>query len=720
MATLSKPDIDHQKSVDIASPLYLPLPSSSEYVRLIELLPVADADQLIHCKLRVVRLSDKPDYVALSYVWGDETTRRPACVNGLQITITEQLDLALRRVRDGTDERVLWADALCINQRNLAERNNQVQLMGQIFSSARRVLVFLGPTKPGLDKALATLDSSKIGQQADHLWRKGIDSTNQDGNSTQQFHLEVEGFMASITEESYAAIRDLATRPYWTRTWILQEVFVARQIDVLYGSVLLPWHLFEDLYFWITWAIYSHEVTRAETLVFFLRNVGNLCLLRRSLQQSLADEISAHVGWRELLRQHRQSIATDQHDKLFALFGIAYDLQLFITIDYAITVTETYKTFTRRCLAATKSLELMLQATREWDRSDLSRSLPSWVPDYSTAEVQTVSNDYHRYAADANKDAVFAFASSGNVLSVQGHICDQVVEIQSFERQGRALIELLTASGPYNYPSGMPRLQALFRVLTGDADTRTGLRFKDGPEEALIHSMTGFLICLGHEGLDGLTDWEQTVDELDEEDLKGSQVPMFFQCFRRWAEACFKTLDDLDRTQKPKGDDMVSTGITETEAINRQCSALPSPEDAHIELWRSSLAQTARASNVSDMLQLLLGQHGEPNTLHWPDKQVTRAQERWSAHLFVRSSGFNMRKDVVFGGRKGYIGTCHQTAREGDIIAVLRGSRVPVILRPAGSRYTFVAPCFVEGLMDGQAMGWVKDGTAQEQQFDII
>ena len=39
----------------------------------------------------------------------------------------------------------IWIGAICINQADIKERNQQVQLMGKIYSQADIVLGYLGP-----------------------------------------------------------------------------------------------------------------------------------------------------------------------------------------------------------------------------------------------------------------------------------------------------------------------------------------------------------------------------------------------------------------------------------------------------------------------------------------------------------------------------------------------------------------------------------------------
>ncbi|KAF2624859.1 heterokaryon incompatibility, partial [Macroventuria anomochaeta] len=97
-------------------------------------------------------------YAALSYVWGKELCTHQALLNSRHVTIGSNLDRALRHLREIAGERVsqerllLWVDALCIRRNDVAERNQQVQLMDidalqNIYSSAGDVIVWLGPER---------------------------------------------------------------------------------------------------------------------------------------------------------------------------------------------------------------------------------------------------------------------------------------------------------------------------------------------------------------------------------------------------------------------------------------------------------------------------------------------------------------------------------------------------------------------------------------------
>ncbi|KAE9365056.1 HET-domain-containing protein, partial [Stipitochalara longipes BDJ] len=122
--------------------------------RLIELLPGKESDP-ISCSLRPVNLEDAQPFEALSYVWGDGRSMRSIfCFDHGSISNTKTSTIlvtsncwhALRRLRLEDKTRVLWIDAICINQNreDQGEKSQQVPLMGNLYRKASCVLVYLG------------------------------------------------------------------------------------------------------------------------------------------------------------------------------------------------------------------------------------------------------------------------------------------------------------------------------------------------------------------------------------------------------------------------------------------------------------------------------------------------------------------------------------------------------------------------------------------------
>ncbi|TDZ24505.1 hypothetical protein Cob_v002428 [Colletotrichum orbiculare MAFF 240422] len=108
---------------------YEPL-SSSDSFRLLLLQPSGSRDAELRGSLLNTKLSDCDfdlidPYTALSYVWGNPEKPCLMVLDGVDFPITRSLHDALRDMRDATRVQRLWADALCIDQLNIPERNRQ-------------------------------------------------------------------------------------------------------------------------------------------------------------------------------------------------------------------------------------------------------------------------------------------------------------------------------------------------------------------------------------------------------------------------------------------------------------------------------------------------------------------------------------------------------------------------------------------------------------------
>jgi hypothetical protein len=100
-------------------------------------------------------------YNALSYVWGDPECVCDIEVNGKVAKITKSLAEALQSIRSNTSIRVIWVDAICINQQDDGEKSWQVQEMAAIYKRAARVVSWLGPVTAQAELTLATLGNLK-------------------------------------------------------------------------------------------------------------------------------------------------------------------------------------------------------------------------------------------------------------------------------------------------------------------------------------------------------------------------------------------------------------------------------------------------------------------------------------------------------------------------------------------------------------------------------
>ena len=160
---------------------YSSLSLGPDNIRLLRLLPYEnDSSERteIRCELFEYTLQDPGKgthlYEALSYTWGGSDKPRSISINKQNLAVTENLHAALLRLQDRSLERILWIDAICINQENLKEQSQQVQLMAKIYSKATRVLVWLGETADNSDTALERMRIAAENESPDSLNDKTI------------------------------------------------------------------------------------------------------------------------------------------------------------------------------------------------------------------------------------------------------------------------------------------------------------------------------------------------------------------------------------------------------------------------------------------------------------------------------------------------------------------------------------------------------------------
>src|SRR2546423_9245955 len=132
-----------------SSELYQSVPLGSEDIRLATILPGRRKD-FIACELERKFLprerghGEKPNYTALSYVWGNRQDLKCIQCNGFRLDVTRNLYSALLHLRDEHSAKVFWIDYICIDQRSSDERNRQVQRMREIYSQSAQTGTWLG------------------------------------------------------------------------------------------------------------------------------------------------------------------------------------------------------------------------------------------------------------------------------------------------------------------------------------------------------------------------------------------------------------------------------------------------------------------------------------------------------------------------------------------------------------------------------------------------
>lgn len=151
---------------------YAPLDPTQDQIRLLVVQP-GELGNVVKAELVHASLNENPVYEAISYCWGGSRTVdiQLSCPNHLgngtrplesvsaqkhssKFPITANLESALRHLRRPNKSRVLWADAICINQEDEVEKSHQVRLMDQIYKKCRGCLIWLGEAANDSDYAM--------------------------------------------------------------------------------------------------------------------------------------------------------------------------------------------------------------------------------------------------------------------------------------------------------------------------------------------------------------------------------------------------------------------------------------------------------------------------------------------------------------------------------------------------------------------------------------
>ena len=131
--------------------------NSTRDIRLITLRPGV-GDETIFLNVEHTSLDEKPAYEALSYVWGPQNPSHTVQCNNASLAVGGNLRDALRCLRKPDAPRVLWIDRIAIDQKDMAERAQQVALMGDIYSSASLVVIWLGTADDSTEPAFGLLN----------------------------------------------------------------------------------------------------------------------------------------------------------------------------------------------------------------------------------------------------------------------------------------------------------------------------------------------------------------------------------------------------------------------------------------------------------------------------------------------------------------------------------------------------------------------------------
>jgi hypothetical protein len=227
----------HQGEKDPNIYLSAPLHNIETQRRLIELLPGRDTDPITINLFAVDRSTIQP-YEALSYVCGSRDADITILVNRKPFLISANLAQALYCLRLTESKRVLWVDALCINQADDIEMSYQVASIGEVYQNAVNVVIFLGEESDDSDLIMRYLDLDDTEEQMQN--QSSMLDTISNGSTVRitaenrhvvELRIQNGGFnKAHLLRAADAFFK----RPWWSRMWVFQEYHLAKREPQLY------------------------------------------------------------------------------------------------------------------------------------------------------------------------------------------------------------------------------------------------------------------------------------------------------------------------------------------------------------------------------------------------------------------------------------------------------------------------------------------------------
>lgn len=180
-------------------------------------------------------------YRALSYTWGEASSSDPIIYvetkggGRAHLRIRRNLSNFLWRYvkHEGPQAGPLFIDALCIDQQDISEKNQQVTMMDKIFEGATTVIAWLGEADQDCCRLFEQLERSdrrrsRLGASL-HRTLLGRDLNRVASNADLQRYWQ-----------------NVSTRPFFSRTWIVQEIGLARDIAVWCGPYAVSWEAFSS------------------------------------------------------------------------------------------------------------------------------------------------------------------------------------------------------------------------------------------------------------------------------------------------------------------------------------------------------------------------------------------------------------------------------------------------------------------------------------------
>ncbi|RSL71752.1 hypothetical protein CEP53_001376 [Fusarium sp. AF-6] len=647
--------------------LYQPITQDKE-IRLLVLEPGTPGDEL-RCHLINTRLSWRTKYEALSYTWGDPTITRQLNCSGRTIDVTVSLHDALSDLRQPRRKRLLWVDAVCINQSDNNEKAQQIRLMGEIYSQARRVLIYLGKTDSSVDGAMKSIRQLDWKFMPIHVRR--YNSRLAAFGPAGTWLIDCLPRMKAIPEDkiSWGPIINLLRRPWFQRTWVIQEAILAKRAHVICGKQSIPWAMLERVV--IAMDFYKAEVAEIPDYSSIVDTVAGVHLMRSARRDRYVGIMMPDLWlyrWLllgspmnrqeftkllDLIMDSRTFACSNPRDKVFGMLGVTgQDTRSeYLTPDYHISPGDVFRKFVLWEIFHNGSLRVLGSSS---DKAGSQYSSPTWVPDFNRLDHHrslTRHENRARFSASADLPIQARASNDNTVLHLKGRIVDTLHTV------GEMMIRNpsdLASKGDYAN-----------KRMTWYDELRVN-------KDMIIEAITIWL-----EAMERLTQGRHPVPRANA------------MLATKLVEGKLELKDGVPSDWVP----FLRALVCNRTDYGQEASAVFEP----------MVAAYVRLSLAAEKLPKPYVRKHYPLARRAIEASLSLAQSR-------RFAGTDM-------GLTGYV---PMRAKKGDLVVILYGADVPFVVRKeAGGRYSLVGECYMHGIMYGEALR-ISEIKEEDVEFTLV
>ncbi|KAK5126821.1 hypothetical protein LTR85_009755 [Meristemomyces frigidus] len=679
--------------------------NANEQIRILSLLP-GRFDEELCCELSVLSLPAKPprtprknlldmayeagtsllgklimnmpsfstEYEALSYAWGTYDNHAWIRLNGEpQFPVTRNLWLALRRLRSPRQKRRLWVDQICINQRDLDERREQVRIMGRVYECASDVLVWLGDVDAGFVPDQRT-------RQA--VWGRG-------------------GHAAAL--EKLSALQsaiESTTPPWWKRTWVIQEFVNARKEAVMhFGGYHMRWDEVQEFLARLigtdSWYEIMDRASEDST-----RTVAHSDRYRKGLFQRVFEELGndrypdalgllikttdvlselrSQAVWDERSEGRWKSLshfadiivgtdATDPRDKVYSLLSLISPTERRLIVpNYGEECTAVYTKATYASVEASGHLGVLRMISF---RRQYRAQLPSWVVDFAFRGVETGEADPGPVEEKSGASNLARRLTAREGDRGPNYFLQEAPRRPWFRLQRTdTLPPVFDATAKTLTVEGWCFDQICFKLpIARQAVARRSTRY--GVDESAVPS-----VCVDEEEI--------------ERSMRQLQMVSPYKVLR------------------------VNTSAGAEQTLTRQVDSR-SIRDGISNIYRRSNSAGAHESVTTDAIftawRAMFG-----SDLEYINDKLEGLDE-WLRHFDFVAGGA-----VIFMTASGFLGIGPESIAEHDALVLCCASAAPLILRPSGVGWELKGFAFVKGIMSRELVERVPGVELEAKRFVLV